>query len=385
MSIEEFASRVGVSVEDIELYRKHGLLDPEDDGFDARDLLRMEYVRNELARGATVDTLAESFRTSTNDLTRNLFQRVHGTFSDEEAAERVGLSVDELNALQTALGFPRGVRFGESDLAQLSLAKRMMDAGMPWEAMLEGARVYSDSLRRLADASLRMTHRFLCEPLIAAGQSEREVSRNVGDAIQVISPASQELVNFLLVALLREAAIDHAIAHLEPRSKDAAPGTEEATIVFVDVALFSTLAELEGDEAAVGLIDRVDRAVRELSIELEGRIIKQIGDEFMLVFREPANAVRFAVGLHEDMSRTDPYLGLRTGIHSGSILYRLGDYYGRAVNIAARIVSMSLPNTILITEPVAKAAADVGIDVEEVGVRELRGMEKPIPIYRVVR
>jgi len=53
------------------------------------------------------------------------------------------------------------------------------------------------------------------------------------------------------------------------------------------------------------------------------------------------------------------------------------------VNVAARIVSMAMPNSILITETVAKAAIDAGLSVEELGVRSLRGMEEPLSLYRV--
>src|SRR5207244_13414133 len=116
----------------------------------------------------------------------------------------------------------------------------------------------------------------------------------------------------------------------------------------------------------------------------DGHLVKQIGDEFMLVFGDAARAVRFAIDLHETMSRIERFVALRTGIHSGSVLYRIGDYFGNAVNVAARIASMAMPNAILVTEPVAKAAADQGIESVELGVRGLRGMEEPVPLYRVV-
>jgi class 3 adenylate cyclase len=176
----------------------------------------------------------------------------------------------------------------------------------------------------------------------------------------------------------------HARAHLDPREEGAPPGSMRATILFVDLALFSSLADVHGDEEAMRVIDRFDQCVRESSLKHDGHLVKQIGDEFMLVFGDAARAVRFAMDVHETMSRIERFVALRTGIHSGSVLYRIGDYYGQAVNVAARIASMAMPNAILVTEPVAKAASNDGIGVEEIGVRSLRGMDEPLPLYRVV-
>jgi class 3 adenylate cyclase len=205
-----------------------------------------------------------------------------------------------------------------------------------------------------------------------------------GQAGNVAGPSSKNLVMSMYDVYMSRALARHARAHLEPRDEDAPSGSLRATILFVDLALFSSLADVHGDEEAMRVIDRFDQSVREYSLKHDGRLVKQIGDEFMLVFGAASDAVRFAVELHETMSRIERFVALRTGMHSGSVLYRLGDYYGAAVNVAARIASMAMPNAILVTEPVAKAAADDGIDVEEIGVRGLRGMEDPIPLYRVV-
>src|ERR671919_3260864 len=100
---------------------------------------------------------------------------------------------------------------------------------------------------------------------------------------------------------MREALIEHSISHLTP-TPDLMAGREFVTIVFADLALFSTLAELEGDEVAFDLIDRTDTSIRELLIRHDGRLIKQIGDEFMVMFGEPVSAVRFATDLQEHLS-----------------------------------------------------------------------------------
>jgi class 3 adenylate cyclase len=64
-------------------------------------------------------------------------------------------------------------------------------------------------------------------------------------------------------------------------------------------------------------------------------------------------------------------------------LYRTGDYLGGAVNVASRVVNSAMPGQILLTDPVATAATKAGIEVEELGVRMMRGVDDPLALYRV--
>jgi adenylate cyclase len=155
------------------------------------------------------------------------------------------------------------------------------------------------------------------------------------------------------------------------------------TIAFVDIASFTALAEASGDETAVHVLDRIDAVVRPLLVEHDGKLVKQVGDGFMLAFRDPADAVRFAAATQDELSRDRELPAIRVGMNTGPALYRTGDYLGSAVNVASRVVSSAMPGQILLTEPVAKAASNGGIPVEEVGVRMMRGVDEPLALYRV--
>jgi class 3 adenylate cyclase/DNA-binding transcriptional MerR regulator len=382
-SLAEFADYTHFDPDEIERYRAGGLLDPDGDGrFDGRDLLRLQFIKGHAQQGLSFEEIADAVRSAPNSLERRLFRNPSAS-NVEKAAQVMGMTKDQLSSLRTALGFSPEDTLDEEDIEGLAAGAGLISAGLPWEGILEGARVYADSLRRLALANANMTHRYFCIPFREQGLSEEEINERLGEAINMLAPASERLVNHLLLDYMREALIDHSISHLVPQS-DLPPGAERATIVFADLALFSTLADLEGDEAAFELIDRTDSAIRGLLVRHEGRLVKQIGDEFMLMFVDEVNAVRFASDLQSHLGRQERQAAARIGMHSGTVLFRLGDYYGRAVNVASRIASMAMPNSILITEPIAKAAADEGIKVEEIGVRSLRGMDDPVGLYRVL-
>jgi class 3 adenylate cyclase len=71
------------------------------------------------------------------------------------------------------------------------------------------------------------------------------------------------------------------------------------------------------------------------------------------------------------------------GINAGPALYRTGDYLGSAVNVDSRVVNSAMPGQILLTEPVATAASEAGIEIDELGVRMMRGVDNPLALYRV--
>ena len=162
-------------------------------------------------------------------------------------------------------------------------------------------------------------------------------------------------------------------------------GELETTIAFVDVASFTALVETGGDDAAARVLDRIDVIIRGLLLGHGGKLVKHLGDGFMLTFRDPAAAVRFAVEAQAEMARGAELPAVRVGINVGPVLYRTGEYLGGAVNVAARVAAAAMAGQILMTERVARAASGDGIPVEAVGVRMMRGVDDPLALYRVTR
>jgi adenylate cyclase len=386
MTPDEFADRVGLSRDEVETYRSLGLLDPEDDGlFDDVDLVRLDFVRHRLAQNKyDPESLAAAIREGRVESMygTRLFE-VDSPVGLSEAAARAGVEPDQLQQLTSALGFSwSGLR--ESDMEIFDILRVARDAGLPWEAILGVTRVVGDSLRRIADTEIRVVHVYIHERLMAEGASEDEVERLISGIEENLAPLMEPMIQRLHREYLLEAMMEDAFFHLadsHPQAREL--GSVEATIAFVDIASFTALAEASGDDTAMHVLDRIDIIVRPLLVEHDGKLVKHVGDGFMLAFRDTADAVRFAVATQAELARDPDLPAIRVGINSGPALYRTGDYLGSAVNVASRVVSSAMAGQILITEPVAKAASDVGIPVEELGVRIMRGVDEPLALYRV--
>ena len=386
MEPEEFADLVGLPLETVQSYRSLGLLDPEDDGLlDDVDIMRVRVVRRYVEHvGFEPESLAAGIRDGQVETPYGgqLFDTAP-PLSADDAAARAGLEPDQLRQLTAALGLPSS-NLNEQDVKELfAVPRAAQDAGLPWDAILGVTRVLGDSLRRIAEAQIRAVHVYIHERLTAEGFSQEEVEQHIL-GMEALIPLTDSLLRRLYREYLVEALIEDAFLHLaEPERETAEIGSVDATIAFVDIASFTTLTETGGDDAAIRILDRIDDIVRPLVVDHGGKVVKQVGDGFMLAFRDPAAAVQFAIDTQAGLARDADLPAIRVGINTGPALYRTGDYLGGAVNVASRVVNGAMPGQILLTEPVASAADKAGIPVEEVGVRMMRGVDEPLALYRV--
>jgi adenylate cyclase len=385
VSLDVFLHMTGSSRERVEALRECGLLDLDGDAlFDDIDVLRLDDLLPYLERGYPVDKLAADIRDGSLEVPLGdlLFDRGE-TYSVETAAEQLDFDVGQLRALLAALGLSV-TRLGTGDLELIDGMKLALSSGLPFEGILETARVLGDSLRRIADAEVRLVHVHMHERLIASGVPEREVNDQIFNITGSLAP----LLNPMLVRLhdvhMLNAAIEDALLHTEePATPGAAPGSVEVTIVFVDLASFTTLTETQGDQAAVRVLARVEDLMRPLVLRHSGRVVKQIGDGFMLAFRDASDAVNATVELRDALAEPD-IPEMRAGINTGIAVFRSSDYIGSTVNIASRVAGAAMAGQILLTATTAERLHDDGIDVEEVGVRLLRGVDEPLALYRPV-
>jgi adenylate cyclase len=386
LELEAFAKLARVEETELEEYRDRGLLDPDGDGcFDEFDVLRLRLLLHYRDLGYTLDEIDQAIGSGARgalyaDL---LFDLTSQRIDVDEVAERIGMPVDQVVALRRAIGLEVGV-IPEKDIGFYQGIKSLVETGVPFEAVLDVARVYGDTLRRLAQAEVRMFRYFVDEPL-QDSVSDAERSRRIEALQMMLEPLLDPLVQHLHRQHLLRASVEEAVSALSSDGTLSTPGSLEATIAFVDLASFTPLAEVHGDEVAADVLERFDRLVRELVAEHNGSLVKQIGDAFMLTFTDPVDAVRFAVALDEAASVEAHFPALRVGINAGRVLYRVGDYVGNTVNVTSRIAALATAGEILVTKPVAEAAAEADLPIEPAGEHKLRGVSEPLMLWRIAR
>jgi len=138
-----------------------------------------------------------------------------------------------------------------------------------------------------------------------------------------------------------------------------------------------------GDLTAARIGQRFSDLVRENVARSDGHVVKQIGDEFMLVFPNPAAAMASGRGIQAAAAAEPQFPALRLGAHAGPVLYREGDYLGANVNLAARVTSAAARNQFLVTEQVQRQADGQEGELASLGTRSLRGVRQPVKLFEV--
>jgi adenylate cyclase len=155
-----------------------------------------------------------------------------------------------------------------------------------------------------------------------------------------------------------------------------------ATFIFADIAGFTALTEAHGDEEAVALIGRFSDAVAAELPAVGGEHVKTIGDAVMLRVPEPAAAIRLALRIVGGGIGEHGVPAVRVGLHHGSAVERQGDYFGAAVNLAARVSALAAGGEVLVSGQTAALVPDLeGVVYESRGRHVLRNVREPVEIF----
>jgi adenylate cyclase len=163
----------------------------------------------------------------------------------------------------------------------------------------------------------------------------------------------------------------------------AGPATD-TTFLFADIAGYTALTEAHGDEQAADVAGAFCSAVADLIPAGQGEIVKTIGDAVMVRAEEAAVAVRLGLDVAHDLMAEHGSPAVRVGVHCGPAVERNGDWFGSAVNIAARVAALAGGGEVLVTDAVRRAAGHVEeVRYEPRGEHSLRNLSEAVPVFAV--
>jgi class 3 adenylate cyclase/YHS domain-containing protein len=159
----------------------------------------------------------------------------------------------------------------------------------------------------------------------------------------------------------------------------------ESTFVFADIAGFTALTEAHGDEDAADLVSEFCEAVRAELPATGGAHVKTIGDALMLQVPDPADAIALGLRITGGIMGRHGAPAVRVGLHHGPAVERDGDFFGAAVNLAARVSGEAAGGEVLLTGKTAAMAPDLeGVLYEPRGRHELRNLKEPVELFAAV-
>src|SRR3954452_21706083 len=389
ISLSEAVRRSGVPASTLKRWAEEKIVPVRRGRWTATAAAQARVVARMRERGYSLEDLKEAGREGrlAFGFTEKLFTGPEeGRIGNEEVAAETGLEPELVERILVILGTPTDRRSDVSaeDAQALRHCARVLNAGFPLVAFLQLVRVNAQSMRRIADAEVRLFHLYVHEPLIRDAVPELEMAEEMGELAGDILPLAAPLTEYLHRRYLRFFVEQDVVGHMEA---DAAVDTAEMelghvhlALCFIDLPGFTRYTEEEGDIEALDVVENFVASVEE-TLPREATIVKTIGDEVMVPSPELASLTEWAVvSLSRFPQRPQP----RVGIHFGDAVYRDGDYFGGQVNLAHRVVNRALAGEVLVTGAVAEAAGTSDrLELEGIGRVSLKGFPAPTELFVV--
>lgn len=392
---DDVARRAGVSIERVRELVELGILRPQDGRFGRRDVLHARLVTALQDQGIETRALAAALASgdlpslaALEDAGRR-HPRSDRTFA--EVADDMGIDFPTLERIYTAFGLPRpapdeGVR--EEDLEAIRGLPVLFGAGVGEGQVLQLARVWGDGVRRIAQYQAHYVHAVIEEPFRRRGMGDYEAFET---AVREVALRSGRMGETLLTWLLRRHAetfmSEHQFEHVEAALEAAGVRSRSPRSVgaaaFADLTGYTALTEEAGDEVAANVALTLARLVSEVAARHRGEVVKMLGDGVHFHFADPADAVRASL----EIVRTVRPNGLppaHVGVNAGPMIYDEGDYFGRTVNIAARIAAQAAADQVFVGEAVTRVVEPDGFVFREVGAFDLKGISRSVTIFEAV-
>jgi class 3 adenylate cyclase len=165
-------------------------------------------------------------------------------------------------------------------------------------------------------------------------------------------------------------------------TRHATPGNRRlATVLFTDIVESTETARSLGDHVWKERLDRHDMLAKRQISRFGGQVVKQTGDGVLATFEGPAAAIRCARAMADGVAQIG--VSIRCGVHVGEIEQRGDDIAGIAVHIAARVCSAAQPGETLVSRTVTDLVAGSGIEFEDRGAHELKGVPGSWKLFAV--
>jgi class 3 adenylate cyclase len=370
-----------------------GLLAPDEDGglFPSSGVHVVRLMAAFEEAGISLDDVARGVAGGDLSFPLGLFlpepARMSGTYGD--LATGLGRSPELLRRLSGELGLPPSaddsVRAEDAEMLSLLLAKLDL---VDDDELSRFARLYGGSVQRLVVSALQFFDGAVRQRVATFDLSNEEKDSLVYAKAAGFTELVSRLVPWLQRRHREHAVLEYLVSvtegFMEERGISPRPPRQPPAIAFLDLTGYTALAEERGDEAAAELAAGLASVVREAAQSHGGRPVKWLGDGVMFHFSDPAKAILSGLDLVEQTEEA-MRVPARIGINAGAVVAQEGDYFGRTVNIAARIADYARPHEVLVSEDAKRSADAAEVEFELIGDVPLKGVSQSVRLHKATR
>ena len=295
-----------------------------------------------------------------------------------QVAERAGVPLEVAEQLWRLLGFPHAadddVAFTPDDVRALEQTRDLVQLGiLSADRQAALVRTWGRSYARLAEWQTRLLTDVALEaedPVVGLTELAEQVLPRV-ESLQ-----SYVWRRHLASAASRTLAVESVTSPVS-----------DLAVCFVDIVGYTSRSKSLSEAELVAWIERFEDACAGIAVDHGGRIIKNIGDEVLVVADDVTAAAEIALTMTErGADPDDDFPQVRAGLAYGEVISRLGDVFGPTVNIAARLTSLAKPCAVLVDRGAHEALTGLaGADDGDDAPAAEAGEPGPEGVYRFKR
>jgi adenylate cyclase len=392
ISASELAELAPSRPEQLRRLEELGFLEPDGDAsFPSSDVHVVRLMAAFEEAGISLEDVARGVAAGELSFPLGLFlpEPVARTETYEELAAELGRSPELVRRLSSELGLPPSAddRVRAEDAQMLSLVVTKLDLADEDE-LSRFARLYGGTVQRLVGSGLQFF-----DQTVRQRVATYELSNEEKDALVYRKAAGFTQLVAGLVPWLQRRHREHSVLEyivsvtegfMEERGITPRQPKQPPAIAFLDLTGYSALAEERGDEAAAELAAGLAGVVQEAARTQGCRPVKWLGDGVMFHFSDSGRAIRSSLELIEQTERAIS-VPARIGINAGTVIAQEGDYFGRTVNIAARIADYARPREVLVSEDAKRSASIADVEFELIGDVPLKGVSNAVRLHKATR
>jgi adenylate cyclase len=396
LSRQEVSERAGVDPAYVRRLVDVGALAPGPDGtFSEGDARRARLFRGLERAGLPIDAVLEALERgelSFAFLDRPVYDRFstlsRRSFREVSAQEAIPLEL--LLVVREAIGFAQADpddRMRDDELRVVPILKLQLTKGFDSGVIGQSLRVYGDTLRSLTESEADWWRTQVQLPSLSSGLSEVEMLEAAAEWGQEFASPMDQALLAIYHANQEHAWTENLLEEVEGALDRAGLWSKIATspaICFLDITGYTRITEERGDRAAAELVTRLTRLVQQSADRHGGKVVKRLGDGVMLHFRDPREAVLAALEMLEAVSAAS-MPPAHIGVDTGPVVFQGGDYFGRTVNVAARIAEHAGPGQVLVSQEVVDRADESKVSFTPIGSVVLKGVSQPVRLHSVRR
>jgi len=307
-----------------------------------------------------------------------------------EVSQQLGRSPELLRRLSFEVGLPPAAddRVRDEDAEILKLIVTRLDLASEDE-LSRFARLYGGSVQRLVSSGLQFFDQAVRQRVaefddLSNEEKDALVYRKAGGFTELVATVVPWLQRRHREHSVLAYVVSVAEEFMEQRGITPPQPKQPPAIAFLDLTGYTSVAEKHGDQAAAELATGLAGIVNQAAQAHDGQAVKWLGDGVMFHFTDPARAILGAIDLVEQTEQAIR-VPARMGVHAGTVIAQEGDYFGRTVNIAARIADYAQPHDVLVSEETRQVALSDGVEFELIGDVRLKGLSRSVRLHRVLR